>query len=387
MDRLFKIGMNYGLASLTPILSWFVLGLLIDKELANIFSLTYPLQFISGVLLALFGTGAGIHQLKDKNDVAIKSGIILSGGIGFMIFGSFCLNISSYTQFMNMPGEKYELWGTYSIISIYIQLLQSVAFNKFYFDGDDTIANRYCITLNITNFILLCVLSLLFKENQYIIILVMIIVGVIMSAYVVYKALSGNKKGFYINIRKCVQYESSGIVNYVMFFLIFLIGLSNTMSYGIKYAESLNFVCLITDTQWDITTAICTVAKLEISQGKFDMKKSMCNGYKFIGILVTSCISMFVLFGVLLKIIWSLAIIYFCAELLNFSLFPYYRLRLVYLQIEYSAKKVTVMKLIADTIRIFCGFLLTPFCTVVGQIVCVLFQTITYGKMYKTIKN
>lgn len=387
MDRLYRIGINYGLASLTPILSWFALGLLIDKDLTNIFSLTYPLQFISGVLLTLFGTGAGIHQLKDKNELAIKSGIILSIGIGLVIFGFLAFNISSYTQFMNMPGKKYELWGIYSIFSIYLQLLQSVAFNMFYFIGKESTANRYCIAFNLINFILICVLSFFFKDNQYFIIITMLIIGVIMSAYVTYKALNKSKKGFRFNIWKCIQYESSGIVNYIMFFLIFLIGLSNTMSYGIKYAESLNFICLITDTQWDITTSICTVAKLDISQGKFDMKTSIQNGYKFIRILIASCISMFVFFGILLEITWSLAIIYFSAELLNFSLFPYYRIRLVYLQLEYSAKKVTIVKLIADTIRIFCGFLLTPFCTVIGQIVCVLFQSITYGKMYKISKT
>ena len=46
MKRLLRISFNSAIFSLILILSWFMLGLLVDKNLVNVFTLTYPLQFI-----------------------------------------------------------------------------------------------------------------------------------------------------------------------------------------------------------------------------------------------------------------------------------------------------------------------------------------------------
>lgn len=66
MNRLLRIGFNILITSIIPIASWFLLGIVLDKNLVNVFSLTYPIQFISSILLALFGTGASIHTNKEK---------------------------------------------------------------------------------------------------------------------------------------------------------------------------------------------------------------------------------------------------------------------------------------------------------------------------------
>lgn len=387
MNRLCRIGINYGLTSLIPILSWFVLGLIVDKDLSNIFSLTYPLQFIYGLLMALFGTGASIHYIKDKNKVAIKSGIILGIVIGAIVFGCIIYNISAYTSILHMTGEKYELWGNYSIICIYFQLLQSASLNKFYADGDDAFANTCCITCNILNFIALCILAYVCKENPQLIVICMLILNTGCTLVLLYLALAGSPKGFDIDIKKCARYESSEIATSIGFFFIFLIGLSNTTSYGLEYTSALNFVCLITDTQYDMAVAICTVAKLEISQKKFHMKKSMKNAYIYTILLVASSVSMLLIFGPLLHIPMGLAVLYFCADLLNFGLFPYYKLRLVYLQLECCPKKTTITKCIADGIRIICSCLATPFCTNIGQVISVLFQTTVYKTLYRNTQK
>ena len=60
MKRLLRIAVNSAVFSFIPILSWFCLGLLVDKNLANVFTLTYPLQFIWALLKSIFGTGANI---------------------------------------------------------------------------------------------------------------------------------------------------------------------------------------------------------------------------------------------------------------------------------------------------------------------------------------
>ena len=41
MNRLLRIGFDTFLTSVTPIFGWFLLGILVDKNLINIFSLIY----------------------------------------------------------------------------------------------------------------------------------------------------------------------------------------------------------------------------------------------------------------------------------------------------------------------------------------------------------
>ena len=67
MNRLLRIGFDAFLTSVTPILGWFLLGILVDKNLINIFSLIYPIQFVISVIQSVFGTGANISSIRDKN--------------------------------------------------------------------------------------------------------------------------------------------------------------------------------------------------------------------------------------------------------------------------------------------------------------------------------
>ena len=67
MKRLLKISFDLALLSFIPVLSWFCLSLIEDKNLINIFSLTYPIQYIWSVLKSIFATGANISKEKDKN--------------------------------------------------------------------------------------------------------------------------------------------------------------------------------------------------------------------------------------------------------------------------------------------------------------------------------
>ena len=53
MNRLFRISFDIFLTSVTPILGWFLIGILVDKNLINIFSLVYPIQFIISAIYSI----------------------------------------------------------------------------------------------------------------------------------------------------------------------------------------------------------------------------------------------------------------------------------------------------------------------------------------------
>lgn len=64
MKRLLKISFDLSLLSFIPIISWFLLGIIIDKNLINIFTLTYPIQFIYCIIKSVFSTGANVCKEK-----------------------------------------------------------------------------------------------------------------------------------------------------------------------------------------------------------------------------------------------------------------------------------------------------------------------------------
>ena len=87
MKRLLRISFDLSLLSFIPILSWFCLSLIVDKNLINIFTLTYPIQFVWYILKSIFSTGANINKEKDNNKDAVMSGIVVGTIIAFIFFG------------------------------------------------------------------------------------------------------------------------------------------------------------------------------------------------------------------------------------------------------------------------------------------------------------
>ena len=248
--------------------------------------------------------------------------------VGLIIFGLFAINVKKYVEFMNMDFEIYKEFAVYSILQLYIQLVFSFVLEKLYFEGKEKKANKYCTQLNLLNFIILIVTAI-FTKNKTIIVAITLISIAIYTLIVTIKQYKKFK--FKLHIIKYIKYESVEIADNILFFLIFLFGLSNAMEFGEKYTVALNFVALITDTQWDSFEAISTVAKIDIS---------------------------------------------------NFIIYPVYRIKTCYLQLVKLAKKVTENKITAGILRFLISLLKTPYCTGIGQVTSSLYQFLTVNIMF-----
>lgn len=388
MKRLLRISFDSAVFSFIPILSWFLLGILVDANLVNVFSVTYPIQFIWALLKCIFATGANISKEKDKNENAVLSGMTLGIIVGFIIFGFILLNVDKYISFMNMDVSIYRNFTIYSIIQLYIQLVFSFVLEKLYFEDKEALANKYCTSLNLLNLIVLILMSLITK-NQLIIITVTLLSIFLFVLVVTIK--SYRKFKFSCDIKKFIKYDSVDICNNLFFFLIFLFGVSNAASYGLEYMAALNFVALITDTQWDAFDTISKVAKIDIARGSFNYKEHRNNAYKLLGTLLFTILLMFGIMYSFYELDFSLVIIYFSFELINFSIYPIYRIKTCFLQLEYSSFITTTNKFISSILRIILSFLKTPFCTGVGQVISSIYQFITinflFVKNYKVDKD
>ena len=382
MQRLLRISFNSAFFSFIPILSWIVLGAIIDKNLSNVFTLTYPIQFVCTMLKSTFGTGANISKEKDKNENAVLCGITLGIIVGFIVFGYIILNIESYIKFMNMEVVIYKEFTIYSVIQLYIQLIFSIVLEKLYFENNNKLANKYCIILNVINFVVLVVSSLIFKNKMAIVMVTLLSIFI----YVTIITIKQYKKfKFKCNILKFIKYDSTDIFNSFLFFLIFLFGISNALEFGIKYATALNFVALITDTQWDSFEAISTVAKIDISQNKFNYKKHKKEAYLLLKILLIIIFAMFIILYRIYDLDLLITLIFLSFELINFIIYPIYKIKTAYLQLEYSPLKTTSNKIAASSLRMIMSFLKTPYCTGIGQLCSSFYQLICINTMFYKI--
>ena len=379
MKRLLRISFDLSLLSFIPIVSWFLLGIIVDKNLINIFTLTYPLQFIYYIIKSIFSTGANISKEKDKNKDAVMSGLILGTIVSIIIFTIILLNVDNYISFMNMDISTYKNFTIYSILQLFICLEFAMMQDKLYYEEKNKLANKHSLVFNLLNFILLIGTSLITK-NQIIIIATTLIPLTLYTLYIYIK--NGNKFKFNISVLKCIKYDSVELFNNIAFFLIFLFGLSNALEYGEGYAIALTFIALITDTQWDTFDAIKEAATIDISKRKFNYIEHRNNAYKLLGILFGTSLMMFAFLFGFYNLDFKITMIYFSFEIVNFLIYPIYRIKTCYLQLEYSAFKITSNKIIASILRMFMSLLKTPFCTGIGQVCSSIYQFITVSIMF-----
>ena len=380
MKRLLRISFDLSLLSFIPIILWFLLGIIVDKNLINIFTLTYPLQFIYYIFRSVFSTGANISKEKDKNKDAVMSGLVIGSIVSLITFLLILLNIDGYINFMNMDVNIYKTFAIYSVIEIFISLEFSFILNKLYYEGQNKLANKYSIIFNLLNFVLLVGTSLITK-NQTVIVTTTLIPLFLFTLYIIIK--NSDRFKLKLNIFKCIKYDSVELFNNIGFLLIFLFGLSNAINFGEKYTLALTFVALITDTQWDTADAIVTNATIDISKNNFNYKEHKRNAYKLLVILFLTSFIMFILLYRFYDLDFKITMIYFTFEIVNFLIYPIYRIKTCYLQLEWSSFKTTGNKIFSLFLRMLLSLTKTPFCTGIGQVCSSIYQFITVSIFFK----
>ena len=380
MKKLLRIGFDLSLLSFVPILCWLFLSFTIDKNLINVFTITYPFQFVYYILKSIFSTGANISKERDKNNDAVMSGILIGSVISTILFSIILLNVEKYINFMNMDVMIYKNFTVYSILELYISLEFAMVLDKLYYEEKNKLANKYSIIFNLLNFILLIGTSLITK-NQVVIITATLLPLFLLTLFIIFK--NSDKFKLKLDILKCIQYDSVELFNNIAYLLIFLFGLSNALEFGEKYALALTFVSLITDTQWDTADAIVTVSTIDIVKKQFNYKKNRNNAYKFLGILFLTSLLMFIVLYRFYDLDFRITVIYFSFEIINFIIYPIYRIKTCYLQLEWSSFKTTSNKIVASILRMLISLLKTPFCTGLGQVCSSLYQLITMNIFFK----
>lgn len=381
MKRLLKVSLDTVIISVIPIISWILLGLIVDKNLINIFTLTYPFQYLCALLKSIFGVGPNVYKEKNNSYNDVMSGITLGIIIGIIIFGIFAIEIDSYINFMNMDVNIYHYFAIYSVMQICFQLILSLVLEKLYYEGKNSLANKYTLTYNTLNLVVLLGTALIW-HNQVIIIVSTLIIT---ATYLIYIVIKEADK-FKLNCRlfKWISCDSIDCCDNLFYFLIYLFGISTAASFGPEYIAAMNFVTIITDTQWDAIEAISTVAKIDIAKGKFNYKEHRHNAFTLLNILIISVLIMFAILFPFYEVGLVLTLIYLGVDIFNFYMYPIRRIKACYLNLEYSSGIITTNKVIASGSRTLLSFLPTPFCCAIGQVISTIYQFITVNFIFKS---
>ena len=391
MKQLFQIGLDLALASLNPIISWFMLSLILDSRLINVFSITYPLQFVWLMLRDIFGVGANLVSIKVRNskivDAGIFTGLIFSG----IIFGLVALNIDKFIIFMNADPSVYRDFCLYIALQLWIQLVFCIILDKLYYQDKNKIANKYSLTFNLLNFIVFIGASFLTKNSKIIISATLLTI----FAFTLFVFIREVRRvSFRFNILRSIKINSMDFGENLILFFVYLFGIGKAFSFGEEYALAITFVTLITDIQWDVATAIQTKTKIDIAKKRMNFPKSYKNPYVLIFVLILSSIIAFVSMKNFYDLNLGISITFVIIEYLAFLLYPQYRLKLDFIQLKFSAKIATFIKSSAMAFRLLLVIVfspITPFALSIAQVLAQLYQVIfvnlVFSRRYKILST
>lgn len=217
MKRLFQISFDTLLISILSIALWILLGVILGKDISNVFSLTYPLQFFFAISETLFGKGPNVtaKKLHDKKivDVNIIFGTIVVGMLTLIL----CLNVDTYINLLNMDVAIYHNYCIYSIVWMYLCYTMQLLTQKLYFEDKNTESNIINLMINICNFVSIVLLSIFAKDWIAIPVTLVLDSVLVIFVFVRYVKIDGLCA---LKLKDNIKYSSFSLIRNVAMFLI-----------------------------------------------------------------------------------------------------------------------------------------------------------------------
>lgn len=364
MKRLLQISLDTLLTSALPIWMWIILGITLKPEIANVFSLIYPLQFVYMIFTSLFAVGPNITARREKNRNVVYTNMVM----GVIIVGIAtilnCVNADNYISNMTMDPEIYREFYIYGICLAYLTFILQVISQKLYYEGRNKASNFNNLIFNLVNFVAIIGLTLVLDPGAAIV--ATLALDAIIIIFFLFKYFERRKFSF--RFFKNARNVSFDLLDNLGMFLSYGIGFWNSFSFGQKYIDTINFETLSTDAQWDAVYSIDTAAKIDISEKKLKYRKSLKAAYQLILVLfATSLVMVFGLYWYYKPDLPLLAVL-LLVQLIDMLCQPVLLTRWAYLQIEENKMKHNVAFFAIRIVRLLCSLLPTALCTYIGQL-------------------
>lgn len=372
LKRILRIGSGLFIYSIVPILSWILLGFIKgDPRIENVFSITYPMQFVYVIVVSMFATAANIRANKEQDDNQIYSSAFWGIAFSVIIFLIPTIFVDEYIIFFGQDAGFYRVYVIYSFLLNIIQTIFSFVIEKMFFEDKDKKANLHLLAFNLINLALLVVSSLIFSDF----VISLIITLAVLFVYVVVLICCECKK-FKINFSflRNFRYESANIISNIFMFLIYLFGLKNAFCAGQEYVLALTTVGLCTDAFWDALQAISKIAKIDLSKKRYNYKQELKNSFVLTAIVILLSCVMTITLSLLNGAKLSIVLIYLSFQIFDIATEPFKQIMSTYTQLEFSPRLNTIINFVFKAVRIVLSvFIISPFCTEIGQITqCIL---------------
>lgn len=354
------------LISALPLLTWILLGIIVKSEIANVFSLTYPLQFIYVLLILVFAVGANItaRKIRDKNVVGtnLVVGTVVIGGVTALI----CLMIDGYLEWMGVEAETYHDFSIYCIIRCFLTSVIQMISQKLYYDNEIKRTNTMNIIYGLVDFMMIVGLSAVVDNVFAIVVTLLTDATIVMIFFGMYY----EKGKFSLRLWDNVKNTSFEILDNLGMLFSYGLGLANSFSYGKEFLNAINFETLVTDAQWDmLNESVGTVAKVDITERKLNYKKLRNEAWGLVGIFAgTTLIMTIVLYWYYRPELWILVVL-LVVQFVDMIVCVMNDLRLGYMQIRDNRIMHNGMILLTRGVRIACALIPTGFCVYIGQLV------------------
>lgn len=379
MKRLLQIGLDTLLLSIIPIIIWNIVGIVFEKNLATVFALTYPVQFVFSTLHCLFASGANITAEKRRDKNIVYTNMLVGLLIGIGVLAVFLFYSKQYIIFFNSDYSVLKNFTIYSMINIFYSYVLRLVLEKLYYEKENKLSNIISISFNVASLVLFAILSIVTRNQLITIYGVTITLGIALTIIFIANI---RKFRFTLKLKENIEHSSSGIISCVGLFVTYFIGLHNEFSFGPQYILVSNFISLTTDTQWDMVDAINVTTKIDASKNEFNMKQSLKNAYQYVFLLLVSSLVMAMGLYFLYEPDIIILLITFGVQIIHLLLYAIYTIRLGYIQTKPNEIKTNFERnvLIGEALRTLCAFMHNPYCTYIGQLVSGAYQY-TYTKI------
>ena len=390
MNRLLRIGFDKFVPTLAPLLIWFFLGIFVDPQLVNINSLFYPLYFLFGVIVTVFAVGANISAYRfARSDVSRNDEIATATIIGVVLVAALSVgifaNLGNFLAFMRIDSPNIRAFFLFAIVDFALYYALYFAMQKLWFAGKNKRANRITIEFNaltVAAILLAVSFAKIFALGSYFIVFFALTPIVIYSVWKFFANFTPPKKLVFRPLN-WLKFDLVDVVQDVFMFAIYFFGFANSFAFGPEWVLLISFETLATDAQWDAGGAVNSVAQIDAAKQHFNYKNHRKNAMKFTFLLALATVAMFAFFIIFIHVNFWLAALLVFANILCFFPNNIYSIQGSYLQIHGREKLLAGNKIFANSLRTICSFLPTPFCTLIGMVVSIIYQYFSVGIIYR----
>lgn len=319
--RLLKLDITTFLTSLSPILSLYILGGFIDKEIISVFGFTYAFQFLWGMFSRGLNHPIFLYAFKDiKNDKNKTMSIVFSGCSVFFLlevvaYLLFLFSTKQYLILLKVPNELIDIcyiYTIYAIAAIGLQVIDFMVFSYYEYTGrleqNNKLGFLYAL-IRVGGALLYVFLNKSMTLHFTLQLCILILPLTSFTLTILLKMLSELKQykiHFTWEFLKGFKYGTRDILKDILNTIGNFVGTRNTYLAGTtagangSTAFQYAFITTITDVQWDCNHEGGTLVLLDIASESIKYNRiHQINDKRLTTILKVDIIAGYIVFGMI----------------------------------------------------------------------------------------